>query len=159
MTSPELRVCPVPEMDGGGLPEEIAGGQLMALFCTPKPPPGWQEWLWGCWQDCLPEGRGGWGAVAATTEDEDREEERPEPHRSPLQWHLENDKKERLSEGPATGMPFAGSALYKPWSRSFGCSGVGKRSQTLEVRQTWVQVLPLPVIFSICKTGMIKLPC
>ena len=51
--------------------------------------------------------------MAATTEDEDREEERPEPHRSPLQWHLENDKKERLSEGPATGTPFAG--WVQPW--------------------------------------------
>lgn len=70
----------------------------------------------------------------------------------------------------ASGAPFAGWA--QPWAglRSsldpcpLEAGRIGKKTQTLEVRQTWVQVLPLPVlssdlIFSIYKTGMIKLPC
>lgn len=104
---------------GGGVAEEMAGGQLRALLCTPYMVPHWVAGMvWGHretrWQDGLPEGQGRWERVRATAEGEHDQEEHPEQHAS-LRRLLQDDRRRRSSVATAMGMPFAGGA--QPWAR------------------------------------------
>lgn len=110
---------PLPEMGGGGVAEEMAGGQLRALLCTPYMVPHWVAGMvWGHretrWQYGLPEGQGRWERVRATAEGEHDQEEHPEQHAS-LRRLLQDDRRRRSSVATAMGMPFAGGA--QPWAR------------------------------------------
>lgn len=116
--------------------------------------------VWGP-RGCLPEGqRGGWGAVGADAEGKDHKEEHPEWHPCPPGRHLQKSRRGTVRGSGSSGHGDAGFGSMAGLD-PHPLEAVKKRTQMLEVRQTWVQVLPLPVTssdFSIWQMGMIKLP-